>query len=219
LSRFLFFFLSCLAVASASAQHDTTVTAFKKLFKKRIVRPYYAVYNKRDFRMDSLRARGEEGGYIRFKVEVLPGKAEQRVPAYLCRRFIELDTLRVLESGDTVVAEFYNLETVINNRQLFGLIIERQWVANHYRGSEKFLCTFDKRFRPLDVVKLASSIPPDGSSVDNFNKIVGSFERLPWFIEESEGALYKDMTMSYMDPHDQLIRYRVNLEGRIVRVP
>lgn len=211
---FSFLLFVCLLPHGASAQSDTTWNYLKKLSRKRVPLPYYAAYTDKEFIMDSIRNTAEGYGYIRYRAQIMPRPANTLIPYFINKKYLQLDTLKVLENGDTCYADVFALGTMINSPLVTGLLIERQFAGYYYRSSEKFLFTFDKKGKRIDQLRLATETPPEGPSNDNYDRLEDRFSRLPWFTE-TEGLVNRNLSILLGNETGKLSKYQVRGNGKV----
>ncbi len=165
--------------------------------------------------MDSIWNSAENNGYIKYRSEVLQKPSNMSIPSYLAKRFIKLDTLSRNADGDTLHAEFYALGMVGAIKNMYCYVIERQFASKYYRSSEKYLFTYDKRFKIIDKLLLTHEIPGTANP-DNFDVLTGNFNEMTWF-EETKGFIYEDMTMQLENEIGIITNFKVKETGKIVK--
>ena len=198
--------------AMSFAQGDTALVAFRKLFKWKPL-PYNASFNNKEFEMDSIWNTVEDNGYIKFRADVLKKPSTLRIPKYMQKRFIKLDTIAYLDNGDTAHAEFYAIGYVGSIKNVFCYIIERQFAATHYRSAEKYLFTYDKKCKVIDKLLLTHEIPPVVNE-NNFDLFSDNFYQLTWFAE-TKGIIYEDMDLELENEIGKVTKYKINENGKI----
>jgi len=199
---------------SVSAQGDTAIVSFKKFFRWKPL-PYDASYNNKEFEMDSIWNSVENNGYIKYRAEVLPKPLSSKIPRHLQKRFIKMDTVAYSETGDSMINEFFALGYVGSIKNVFCFLIERQLTYKSYRSSEKFLCTFDRRFKMIDRLLLSHEIP-GAPSTDNFDVFSDNFNQLTWF-EETKGIVFEDLTIEMENEIGKVSHYKLKDNGHFAK--
>lgn len=207
-------FLFLLIPSLAWCQKDTALVSFKKIFRWRPL-PFDATYNNKEFQMDSLWNSVENNGYIKYRSEIKPKPANQFIPKYLSKRFLKMDTIMFKENGDTLHADFYALGYFANIKDVFCFLVERQFAGKVYRMSEKYLVTFDKKYKIIDKILLSHEIP-GAANAENFDVFNDSFNESTWF-EESYGIIREDLSIELENEIGKITNYKIKDNGKIVK--
>lgn len=208
------FFILFLLPSLAWCQGDTAIVSFKKLFKWKPL-PYDATYNNKEFVMDSIWNSVEDNGYIKYRAEIKLKPSNLYIPNHLSKRFLKMDTIMFKPNGDTLHADFFALGYFGSIKNVFCFIVERQFAGKYYRMSEKYLITFEKRFKIIDKILLSREIP-GAANMDNFDVFNDSFNESTWF-EETLGIIHDDMTIHIENEIGKMTNYKIKDNGKIVK--
>ena len=126
-----------------------------------------------------------------------------------------MDTIMFKENGDTLHADFYALGYFANIKDVFCFLVERQFAGKLYRMSEKYLVTFDKKYKIIDKILLSHEIP-GAANAENFDVFNDSFNESTWF-EETYGIIREDLTIELENEIGKMFYYKIKENGKITK--
>ncbi|MFI5221565.1 MAG: hypothetical protein ACHQK8_04505 [Bacteroidia bacterium] len=213
MKKYFFFWIVAWMPFLAQSQGDTTLISFKRLFKWKSL-PYDCSYNNKDFIMDSIWNSVDKKGFIRYRSEVKRKGENQLIPKFMLKRFLKMDSVILNKVGDTMHAEFFAIGYVGSIKDINCLIVERQFFSKYYRSSEKFLCTYDKKYKPIDRILLSREIPGSMDHTNNFDVFSDSFNDMTWFTE-SKAIIFEKMLIEIENETGQTYFFKVKPNGKI----